>query len=146
MKSLRKHMASKHGRTTQYDQELRHYLYSLKAPINRKYFVCLQCNVSFNNNREYYLHKFMDHNRAEALQQQQQQVGGAVGDLEVVHQRHVNVWKVMQYMIEPMPGRTDWAVFVVSVADRFKQRVALFVRSENARSVTLQVNSYTWNT
>ena len=79
---LKKHMASKHGRTTQYDQELRHYFYSMKVPINRKYFVCLQCNASFTNNREYYLHKFLEHNRAEVGQQQQ--VGGAVGDLEVV--------------------------------------------------------------
>ena len=90
-------MASKHGRTTQYDQVLRHYLYSMKVPINRNYFVCLHCNASLNNNREYYLHKFLEHNRAEVGQQQQ--VGGAVGDLEVVQQRHVNAWKVIQYLI-----------------------------------------------
>ena len=63
----------------------------------------------------------------------------------MVQQRHVNAWKVIQYLIEPRPGRTNWGLFIASVGERFKKRVASFVRAENARAVTLQVNSHSWD-
>ena len=126
LKNLKRHIALEHKRTIQYDQELRHYLYSLKTPINRKYFVCLQCNTPFNNNRDYYLHKVM-HNRSE-------QVGGASTDLEVVQQRHINAWKVMVHMVKPKLGRTDWLVFIDGVTEAYKYKVA-----------SLKSNDWGWN-
>ena len=97
-------------------------MYSLKTPINRKYFVCLQCNTPFNNNRDYYLHKVM-HNRSE------EQVGGASTDLHVVQQHHINAWNVMVYMVKPKVGRTDSSVFIDDVTEAYKRKVASFVRA-----------------
>ena len=135
LKVLKKHIAIEHKRSIQHDHELRHYLYSLKTPINRKYFVCLQCNTPFDNNRDYYLHKVM-HNRSE------KQVGGAFTDLHVVQQHHINAWKVIVYMVKRKVGRKDWWMFIDDVTEAYKRKVASFVRAENARHVTMQVNTY----
>ena len=123
-----------HKRSIQFDHELRHYLFSLKSPINRKYFVCLQCNTPFTNNRDYYLHKVM-HNISE-----RRQVGGGGDDVHVVQQSHINAWKVMMYMVKPKAGRKDWWVFIDNVTEAYKRKVGSFVRAENARHVTMQVN------
>ena len=138
LKNLKKHIFIEHKRSIRFDSELRHYLYSLKTPINRKYFVCLQCNTPFYNNRDYYLHKVMH--------KKKQQVGGA-SDVHVVQQNHINAWKVMDYMVKPKVGREDWWVFIDDVTEAYKRKVASFVRVENARQVTMQVNilRYTWN-
>ena len=78
------------------------------------------------------------HNRSE-------QVGGASTDLEVVEQRHINAWKVMVRMVKPKLGRSEWTLFIDGVTEAYKYKVASFVRAENARHVTMQVNSYTWS-
>ena len=117
---LKKHMATIHRRTIQFDQELRHYLYSLKASINKKDFVCLQCNRSFPNNRKYYLHKFRNHNCLDYGAQQQQVCGAAADDdVEVIQQNQINAWRVMTYMVTPAKGRTDWEIYVAYYS--FKQ-------------------------
>ena len=141
---LKKHMARIHRSTIQFDQELRHYLYSLKKPINKKDFVFLQCNRSFPNNWEYYLHKLVKHNRLDygGGSGAQQQVGGAVADdVEVIQQDQINAWRVMTYMVTPAEGRTDWGIYVASVGDKFKRKLASFIRAENALNMTLQVKS-----
>ena len=134
---LKRHFATQHKRSIQLDHELRHYLFSLKSPINRKYFVCLQCNTPFTNNRDYYLHKVM-HN----ISERRGQVGGGGGDdddVHVVQQNHINAWKVMTYMVTPKAGRKDWWVFIDNATEAYKRKVGSFVRAENARHVTMQV-------
>ena len=130
---MKKHFATQHKRSIQFDHELRHYLFSLKLPINWKYFVCLQCKTPFTNNRDYYLHKVM-HSISE-----RQQVGGG-SDVHVVQQSHINAWKVMTYMVKQKVGREDWWVFIDNVTEAYKRKVGSFVRAENARHVTMQVN------
>ena len=88
----KKHLAKIHGRAVQFDRELRHYLYSLKVPVNKKDFVCLMCNRGFDNNREYYLHKFLVHRHGG-------QVGGGADDdlvangddVEIFQQNHMSM-------------------------------------------------------
>ena len=65
--------------------------------------------------------------------------------MHVVQQNHINAWKVMDYMVKPKVGREDWWVFIDDVTEAYKRKVASFVRVENARQVTMQVNTYTWN-
>ena len=118
-KALKKHFVTQHKRSIQFDNELRHYLYSLKAPINRKYFICLLCNIPFTNNRDYYLHRVMH----------RQQVGGGGDggdDIHVVQQDHINAWKVMKYMVKPNPERKDWWVFIDNATESYKRKVGSF--------------------
>ena len=148
LNKLKKHMAINHGGMIQFDQELRHYLYSLKAPINKKYFVCLQCHRPFDNNREYFLHKFLVHNRSDyaPAPPPQQQVGGGGGaaatdddDVELLQHSQVKAWKVMHYVIKAAEGRIDWENYVANAGDKFKKKIASFIRAENANQLTLQV-------
>ena len=81
----------------------------------------------------------MNHNRLD-YGAQQQQVGGAAADdddVDVIQQNQINAWRVMTYMVTPAEGRTDWVIYVASVGDKFKRKLASFIRAENALNMTV---------